>query len=282
MAAASQRLAAASWRRTTARLRLARPGAALPRPQHRSIPGNAVAATRTMAGSPSSSDPALPAGPVFFMDGFVARQWGPGAEGTAFDPAAGGPTMAAFCDRLHAAHAAGDAPLVDGYAPFCKHVFLRNWVAGIKPGAVPVSAANQGQLRSGYVRRRPEELAVLARWFPSDCAAAAARPDAAWLDVILYSREQLAAEAAAMPADDRAGRAPQAAERDLLPPWGVISVKAQDVVHELPMQPITMLRNALGRAEGGSGVPLDRGAYEAAVAYWDGHAAVLDGAVAGA
>jgi hypothetical protein len=28
------------------------------------------------------------------------------------------------------------------------------------------------------------------------------------------------------------------------------------------MQPITMLRNALGREEGGSGVPLNREAYE--------------------
>jgi hypothetical protein len=28
------------------------------------------------------------------------------------------------------------------------------------------------------------------------------------------------------------------------------------------MQPITMLRNALGREEGGSGVPLNKGAYQ--------------------
>ena len=35
-----------------------------------------------------------------------------------------------------------------------------------------------------------------------------------------------------------------------------------------------MLRNALGREEGGSGVALDRGKYEAAVAYWEAHAAI--------
>ncbi len=40
------------------------------------------------------------------------------------------------------------------------------------------------------------------------------------------------------------------------------------------LQPITMLRNALGREEGGSGVPLDRDKYEAAVAYWDTHATI--------
>jgi hypothetical protein len=219
----------------------------------------------------------LPSGPTFFMDAFVARQWGPGAEGTRFDPGTGGPTLADFCGRVHAEHEAGAAPLIDGYAPFCKHVFIRNFVVGLKPGAVAITPANEAQLRSGYVRRRPEELAVLARWFPSDCEAATTRPDATWLDVILYSREQLAAEAAAMPAADRAGR-----EDADLPPWGIISVKAQEVPHELPMQPITMLRNALGKAEGGSGVPLDREAYEAAVEYWAAHAAVLDGAVAGA
>ena len=48
-------------------------------------------------------------------------------------------------------------------------------------------------------------------------------------------------------------------------------------MHETPMQPITMLRNSLGRAEGGSGVALDREAYEASVKYWDVHATIVDG-----
>lgn len=43
------------------------------------------------------------------------------------------------------------------------------------------------------------------------------------------------------------------------------------------MQPITMLRNALGREEGGSGVALKRDAYEASVAYWETHATIVDG-----
>ena len=57
-------------------------------------------------------------------------------------------------------------------------------------------------------------------------------------------------------------------------PWGIISIKAQAEGFETPMQPITMLRNALGRGEGGSGVPLDREQYEAATAYWSQHAAI--------
>lgn len=42
----------------------------------------------------------------------------------------------------------------------------------------------------------------------------------------------------------------------------------------LLLQPITIMRNALGREEGGSGVPLERDAYEAATAYWNTHAQI--------
>ena len=55
-------------------------------------------------------------------------------------------------------------------------------------------------------------------------------------------------------------------------PWGIVSIKAQDVDYELPMTPITAMRNALGKEEGGSGVPLDRDEYLKAVAYWKDHA----------
>ena len=44
-------------------------------------------------------------------------------------------------------------------------------------------------------------------------------------------------------------------------PWGIVSIKAQDVDYELPMQPITSMRNALGEEHGGSGVPLNRDEY---------------------
>ena len=47
------------------------------------------------------------------------------------------------------------------------------------------------------------------------------------------------------------------------------------------MQPITIMRNSLGVAEGGSGVPLDKAAYEASVAFWSDRAAVVHGAPSG-
>eukprot|EP00197_Chlamydomonas_leiostraca_P007911 CAMPEP_0202862186 /NCGR_PEP_ID=MMETSP1391-20130828/3319_1 /ASSEMBLY_ACC=CAM_ASM_000867 /TAXON_ID=1034604 /ORGANISM="Chlamydomonas leiostraca, Strain SAG 11-49" /LENGTH=215 /DNA_ID=CAMNT_0049541683 /DNA_START=122 /DNA_END=769 /DNA_ORIENTATION=- len=202
-------------------------------------------------------------GDTFFLDAFAIRQWD--------DPNYGGTRIsydkAEFVAKVHEMFKASGAKLVDGYAPFCKHVFVPNFV-GAKVGALRVSDDNRHLLRSGYTKRRPEELAVLSRWFR---ACDVTVPDAAYLDLILYSREQLVKEYAAMPT---AKGSP-----DDLPnvPWGIISVKAQYVDYETPMQPITMLRNALGREEGGSGVPLDRDAYSKSVEYWENHATITLG-----
>jgi hypothetical protein len=91
--------------------------------------------------------------------------------------------------------------------------------------------------------------------------------EAKFLDIILYSREQMLKEYAAMPIKGDPTDLPSV-------PWGIISIKAQDEPQEMPMTPITMMRNSLGAEEGGSGVRIDRESYEAAAAYWDTHAAI--------
>jgi hypothetical protein len=40
------------------------------------------------------------------------------------------------------------------------------------------------------------------------------------------------------------------------------------------MQPITMMRNALGREYGGSGVPIDYEKYRQSVDFWTKHVAI--------
>jgi hypothetical protein len=178
---------------------------------------------------------------VFFLDDFAKRQWDdPNYSGTRMSV-----DQALFMARLEATHASGAAPLVDGYAPFCKHVFMPNFTDATC-GALPITEANRHLLRSDYGARSQRELPVLQRWFPA--AAVAPLPVAKHLDVILYSREQLVLECQATGRDG--STLPDA-------PWGVISVKAQDEPFETPMQPITAMRNALGREEGGSGVPLE-------------------------
>lgn len=72
---------------------------------------------------------------------------------------------------------------------------------------------------------------------------------------ILYSREQLAREGSPIEAD-----------------WGVVGCLYTMEPQAIPMAPITMMRNALGVEEGGSGVALDREAYRQAVAFWEAHA----------
>mmetsp|Transcript_14090 Transcript_14090/g.24159 ORF Transcript_14090/g.24159 Transcript_14090/m.24159 type:complete len:206 (+) Transcript_14090:112-729(+) len=151
-------------------------------------------------------------------------------------------------------------PLVDGYAPFCKHIFMANF-AGALAAELPITPENRHLLCSGYKARRASELAVLVRWFPADKVSA---PVAKYLDIILYSREQINKENAAMGAKQLAETAP----------WGIIAVKAQMVPYEIPMSPITMMRNALGVTEGGSGATLDREAYAKSVQYWEKHAII--------
>jgi hypothetical protein len=213
----------------------------------------------------------LLAGDVFWLDPFAQRQWD--------DPNYGGTRIQfdkkEFLDRVHDEFKLkGEGCLVDGYAPFCKHIFVQNFV-GAKLGALEISELNRHLLHSGYTKRRPEELAVLTRWFS---ASEVNVPIAKHLDVILYSREQLVQEYKDMPVAKGNQYNDSTSPEDLPQvPWGIISVKAQDEDYETPMQPITMLRNSLGRSEGGSGVALDRDAYERSVSYWEDHATIVDG-----
>ena len=139
--------------------------------------------------------------------------------------------------------------VLDGYAPFCKLHVHRNFTT-TRCLTVPVTDDNRHQLRSAYEARTKSELPVLVRWFEG-----VEPPLAEYLVVIVYSREQMAREGEAIDAD-----------------WGVVGCLANATPEEIPMAPITMMRNALGVEEGGSGVPLDREAYRRSVEYWERHA----------
>ncbi len=141
------------------------------------------------------------------------------------------------------------ARVIDGYAPFCKLHVHRNWTS-TRCLTVAITDDNRHLLRSGYEARSKDELPVLTRWFEGLTA-----PVADYLVVILYSRAQMAKEGEPIDAD-----------------WGIVGCLATAEPDEIPMAPITMMRNALGVAEGGSDVPLDRTAYQRSVAYWERHA----------
>lgn len=143
--------------------------------------------------------------------------------------------------------------VLDGYAPFCKLFVYQNWT-DTRVMAVKITQANRHLLRSAYEARVKEELPVLTRWFEG-LTGDHAPPKAKYLLVIVYDREQMHKEGDAIDAD-----------------WGVVGCLGTEKPEETPLAPITMLRNALGVEEGGSGVPLDRAAYEKSVAFWDRHA----------
>lgn len=68
--------------------------------------------------------------------------------------------------RLQQSHTATHAHAITGAccgvpAPAVLCVVL--WCAGAELGALEITADNRQLLRSGYTRRRPEELAVLTR-----------------------------------------------------------------------------------------------------------------------
>ena len=139
--------------------------------------------------------------------------------------------------------------VLDGYAPFCKLHVHRNWTS-TRCLTAAITDGNRHLLRSDYEARTREELPVLVRWFEG-----LEPPVAAYLIVILYSREQLAREGTVTDAD-----------------WGVVGCMYTEAPEETPMAPITMMRNALGVEEGGSGVPLDAAAYRRSVTFWRTHA----------
>lgn len=139
--------------------------------------------------------------------------------------------------------------VLDGYADFCKLHVHSNWTS-TRCYALPITPENSQHLRSGYEARSPSELPVLNRWFEG-----VQPPVANYLIPILYSREQLLKEGEKIKSD-----------------WGVVGCLYTLEPEEIPMTPITMMRNALGVNEGGSGVPLDRAAYQRSVEFWERHA----------
>lgn len=167
------------------------------------------------------------------------------------------------------------ANIIDGYAPFCKLIVIKNYT-NAKIGSMPIKLENYQYLRTGYSARTENELPVMSRWFELPVQA----PVADYLVVVVYSRAQLIKEHKATEAKKKkrlkSGYIPTPFEfeNDKTVKWGVVAILGQTHPNEEPMQPITMMRNALGVEEGGSGVPIDKEKYKASVEFWSNNAIV--------
>lgn len=72
----------------------------------------------------------------------------------------------------------------DGYAPFCKHIFVENFTSS-KSYYLPITSDNSCLIRTDYYSWADYELPVLRRFFQSDKVET---KKALYLDVILYSK----------------------------------------------------------------------------------------------
>jgi hypothetical protein len=160
---------------------------------------------------------------VIRLDKFAKRQWDPEYKGLVIKMPM--EELEAKVNTLYAEK--GQAALADGYAPFCKHIFVPCFLEGAFAEAVPITDENKNLLLSEYQARTEKELSVLVRWFPLGSIQA---PKATYLDLILYSREQLIKETLAMGGDPDALK-----EAEDPSPWGLISIKVRLCDVSLPL-----------------------------------------------
>jgi len=146
-------------------------------------------------------------------------------------------------------------PIIDGYASFCKLLPIVNFTDA-RVGSLPITLENYQYIRSGYSARRKEELPIFSRFFDLPIPA----PKAKYLMLVLYSKEQIDKENKENP--------DEIFFEEFDADYGVVAILGQFFSTEEPMKPETMIRNALGISEGGSGVPLDREKYLKSVEFW--------------
>jgi len=182
---------------------------------------------------------------------------------------------------------------MEGYAPFCKLIAVKNFTDA-RVGSMPITLENYQYLRSGYSARRESELPVFSRWLELPLG----KPRADYLVFVLYSKEQIDKESKATAMEEMKSTTEHFVnyekdeymyesfehyldENGILvefelfdADWGVVAILGQSHNNEEPMKPETMLRNALGKEEGGSGVELDREKYLESVEFWSNNATV--------
>jgi len=182
--------------------------------------------------------------------------------------------------------------LIDGYASFCKHIFIPNFIGShLRCAYATITDDNRRYLKSDYITRSNAEVPVLSRWMDKEYVQG---NEATHLDIILYSRQQIYDENYAMEKHSKAAASSGSSStsnssdnelEDAMESigshdvyengnweWGIISIKPQEGDKELPMLPITIMRNSLGKDEGGSGVKINRDEYMKSIGFWKQHA----------
>ena len=99
------------------------------------------------------------------MDPFCFKQFNPGKVGAILINM----DKDAFTERINEFYlqVKDQGGLKEGYAPFCKHLFIENFT-DTECSYAEITPENQQHLRSGYLARNERELPVLSRWFDKE------------------------------------------------------------------------------------------------------------------
>ncbi len=162
-----------------------------------------------------------------------------------------------FVNEVYMINTSKGEQLKEGYAPFCKHMIIENFNE-FTANTTEITPENIKYLKTGYFQRNKGEASVLMRWLD---ATKVKQKKAKYLDIILYTKEQIQLELKATKKKD--------ANKDVDYEYVIVGIKPQDEDFETPMLPITMMRNASGKDQGGSGVPIDPVKYKESVEYWE-------------
>lgn len=153
--------------------------------------------------------------------------------------------------------------LQDTIFPFCKYLVIPlDDEFDIPCSVKKIEQSDYYFMRCDYSSRTPDELEVLSRWL--EIPKMFPRPKSKYLVVILYSNQQLKDEF--KPSETQ----PEYYLSDDVE-YGIVSLMGTVEPTADPLVPITIMRNALGKEEGGNGVPIDHEVYKKSVEFWKNH-----------
>ena len=151
-----------------------------------------------------------------------------------------------------------NAELLSSEWDFCKYLVIPN-TFGVKCAVREITLDLYPYIRTDYVQRTPDELAILSRFaqLPPGIKA----EEANYIVLVLYSKEQLEKEFKPKKKDKEF-------YFDNSVEWGIVSIMGTLYPYPDPLVPITIMRNALGIEEGGNGEKLNRDVYNESVEFW--------------
>jgi len=188
-------------------------------------------------------------------DPFVNRQFSPGFSGTKVDLEIKDQLLEVINDT----YINGDSKqLLNSDWNFCKYLVIKNDF-DVKCAVREITLDIYPYIRTDYVQRTPDELAILSRF--AQLPPGFKSQKANYIVLVLYSKRQLEKEF--KPKEEG-----QEFYFDDSVEWGIVSIMGTMEPKPDPLVPITIMRNALGIEEGGNGETLNKDSYNESVEFW--------------